>query len=113
MRTFMHLVPIIPRPKTGVEESLAVSGVAVIKPAKPVQERTLVLMRSFAHGQPLQMISEAARPEKAQVSRQAERRIVCRRLHHPTILEALRSSIDRRRHQQRKTDVQLHIDAEA
>lgn len=97
----MHLVPIIPRPKTGVEESLAVSGVAVIKPAKPVQERTLVPMRS-----------EAARPEKAQVSRQAERRIVCRRLHHPTILEALRSSIDRRRHQQRKTDVQLHIDAE-
>jgi hypothetical protein len=108
----MQLVPIIPQPKTGVEASLEVTGVAAMKPAKPVQERTLPPLLSYAKERPVQIANEIKQHKTREVARQTERRIVCRRLHHQPILEELRCAIDRRRHQQRRTDLRLHIDEE-
>ena len=109
----MQLVPIIPQAKAAVEETLLVSGVAAIKSPKPVEERTLPPLLTYAHEQQVQTINGTKQPVQRQVARQAERRTVCRRLPHRTILEELRSSIDRRKHQQRRTDLKLHIDEEA
>lgn len=109
----MQLVAIIPQAKVGIEETLTVSGVAAMNPPKPVQERTLPPLLTYAHEQPVQTINETKLPVQRQVTRQAERRSVCRRVSHRSILEEIRSSIDRRKHQQRGTDLKLHIDEEA
>jgi len=109
----MQLVPIIPQAKVGLEETLSVSGVAAIKPPKSVEERTLPPLLTYAYEQRVQTINVTKQPVQRQVTRQAERRAVCRRVPHRTILEELRSSIDRRKHQQRRTDLKLHIDVEA
>lgn len=106
----MHLVPIIPQPKVGVEESLEVSGVAAVKPAKPVMERTLPPLVSHIHEHHEQVSFNDTRPGERKIARHGDRRRVCRRLQRHTILEELRSSLERRRHQQRKSDMQMHID---
>ena len=107
----MQLVPVIPQPKIGIEESLEVKGVAAVKPAKPVAVRTLPpLVRS--HALPAKMQYETVRPEKRQITPQEDRRIICRRLHHMNMLEELRSARDRRRRQLRGSDLQLHMDEE-
>ncbi|HUX90220.1 MAG TPA: hypothetical protein VMV48_05965 [Gallionellaceae bacterium] len=115
----MHLVPIIPQPRVGVEESLEVARTAAVRPVKPVEERTLPPLLTYAHEQqrsdageivqhPHRRVSD--RPETAD---QGERRLACRRFHHLPILEELRSLVDRRRHKRRKTDLEPHIDVEA
>lgn len=115
----MHLVPIIPQPRVGVEESLEVARTAAVRPVKPVEERTLPPLLTYAHEQqrpdtgeimqhPHRRVSD--RPEMAD---QGERRLACRRFHHLPILEELRSLVDRRRHKRRKTDLEPHIDVEA
>ena len=108
----MQLVPIIPQPKTGVEAGLEVTGVAAIKPAKAVQERTLPPLLSHVNEQSVHIVSEVKQHKTREISRQAERRTICRRLHHQLILQELRCAIDRRRHQQRRSDLRLHIDEE-
>lgn len=108
----MQLVPIIPQPRVGVEDSLKVTGVAAVKPAKPVVERTLPPLLSYAHAVPPHAPPEIKQHEKRQVTQLQDRRLVCRRIHHQPILEELRSAIDRRRHKKRSTDYQLHIDEE-
>lgn len=115
----MHLVPIIPQPRVGVEESLGVARTAAVRPVKPVEERTLPPLLTHAHepqrpdtGEIVQhhhrRVSD--RPETAD---QGERRLACRRFHHRPILEELRSLLDRRRHKRRATDLEPHIDVEA
>lgn len=108
----MQLVPIIPRQEIGVEDSLEVKGVAAVQPAKPVQQRTRPPLISLAHERTPHTPEEAARQEKRLITQQAERRTICRRVQHFTILQELRSSVDRRRRKQRSTDIQLHIDEE-
>jgi len=108
----MQLVPIIPQPKTGVETGLEVTGVAAMKPAKAVQERTIPPLLSYAKERSVHFVSEIKQHKTREISRQAERRIICRRLQHQLILQELRSVIDRRRHQQRRSDLRLHIDEE-
>lgn len=114
----MHLVPIVPQPRVGVEESLEVAGVAALKGVKPVEERTLPPLLSYAREQHAYVFNEMNQPENArvaerlQVARQDERRLECRRIRHQNILEELRSAIDRRRHKRRAGDLQLHIDEE-
>lgn len=114
----MHLVPIIPQPRVGVEDTLEVTGVAALKTVKPVVERTLPPLLSYAHEQHAYVFSEINQPgkgqvaERQQVARQEERRLACRRIRHQNILEELRSAIDRRRHRRRANDLQLHIDEE-
>jgi hypothetical protein len=95
----MHLVPIIPQPRVGVEESLEVQGIAAVRRAKPVQERTLPPFVTQAHASPSQLVFEVVGKEGPQRTHLAERRMVCRRLQHLTIPEELRSVIDRRQHQ--------------
>jgi hypothetical protein len=108
----MQLVPIIPQPRVGVEDSLEVQGIAAVKRAKPVQERTLPPLLTQPHEPPLQLVFEVYGEEGPQRTQLAERRIICRRLHHLSILEELRSAIDRRKRIQRGTDFSLHIDVE-
>lgn len=108
----MQLVPIIPQPRVGVEESLEVTGVAAVKSAKPVVERTLPPLLSYAHKLPPYTPPQISQHEKRQVTQLQDRRLVCRRIHHLPILQELRSVIDRRRHKKRSTDYQFHIDEE-
>ena len=118
----MHFVPIIPQPKTGVEERFEVKGVAAPGAVKPVAGRTsspppLV----YAHVQ--QGASEIPQPhlqthkrragDRPETVDQGERRLACRRFQHLPILEELRSLVDRRRHKRRKADPESHIDVEA
>jgi len=93
----MQLVPIIPQPKVGVEDSLEVQGIAAVKRAKPVQERTLPPLVTLAHEPLSQLVFEVAGEEGPRRIQLPERRIICRRVQHMTILEELRSVIDRRR----------------
>lgn len=109
----MQLVPIIPQPRVGVEDSLEVQGVAAVKRARPVQERTLPPLVTHSPAPPSQVVVEVSGKEGPQRTQLPERRIVCRRLHHFTILEELRSAIDRRKHNLRNANFQLHIDEEA
>lgn len=115
----MHLVPIIPQPAIGVEESLEVAGVAADKAVKPVAERTLPPLLRYAqeqHASPFNVTNQPGKgmvAERRQLLRQDERRLVCRRIGQQDILEELRSAIDRRRHKRRANDLQLHIDEEA
>jgi len=108
----MQIVPIIPQTIIGVEENLELTGIAAVKPAKPVEERTLPPLLTYAHEPPVQIDIEADQHKQLQVPRKEDRRFICRRLHRLNILEELRSSIDRRRHKQRRTDLQLHVDEE-
>ena len=108
----MQLVPIIPQQKFSAEESLEVKGIAAVRPVKPVEERTLPPLVTHGHGLPLHASSEISQHEKRQVAVQEERRFVCRRIQHLPVLEELRSSVDRRRHNLRSADFQLHIDEE-
>lgn len=94
----MHLVPIIPQPKVGVEESLEVQGIAAVKRARPVQERTLPPLLTQPHEPPSQLVFEVYGEEGPRRTRLPERRLICRRLNHLSILEELRSAIDRRKH---------------
>ena len=109
----MQFVPIIPQPAIGIEASLAVSGVASVRPAKNVTEQTPPPLTRFAHKQPVSAVGKKEQHEKRQTAGYTERRFVCRRLARHSLLEELLSSIDRRKHQQRRTDVLLHIDEEA
>lgn len=102
----MQLVPIIPQQKFVAEDSIEVTGIAAVKPAKPVQQRTLPPLLSYGHRQQAGTPSEIYQHEKRKVTQlQEERRLVCRRVKHTAILEELRSAVDRRR--------RMHIDEEA
>lgn len=109
----MQIVPIIPQQKFSVEESLEIAGIAAVKPAKPVEERTLPPLVSHGHEQALYTSSEISPQEKRQFIVEEERRLVCRRIQHLPVLEELRSSVDRRRHSLGSAEFQLHIDEEA
>jgi hypothetical protein len=109
----MQLVPIIPQPRVGVEDSLEVQGIAAVKRSRPVQERTLPPLVTHSPAPPSQVVVEVYGKEGPQRTQLAERRIICRRLHHLSILEELRSAIDRRKHNQRNANFQLHIDEKA
>jgi hypothetical protein len=106
----MQLVPIIPQQKFDAEDKLPVKGIAAVKPAKPVQERTLPPLLSYGHEPPPGNYSEIAQHEKRKPTQPQERRIASRRVKHTAMPEELRSALDRRRHKQRVTDMQLHID---
>lgn len=112
-KNIMHLVPIIPQPRVGVEESLEVARTAALKPVKPVEERTLPPLLNYAHELTSPAPTAINQHEKRQDTHSEDRRLVCRRFQHLPILAELRSVIDRRLHKQRSTDIRLHIDEEA
>ena len=104
----MQLVPLIPQPKIGIEKRHDVAGVSALKLTRPVKERTLPPLIIYRHAQTEKISAKERESRKAQV----ERRSLCRRLHPQNILEELRSSLDRRKQQQKNTDYRFHIDIE-
>lgn len=111
-KNIMQFVPIIPRQKISFVREMQVKGITAVKAAKPAQERTLPPLLSHTHA-PLQQDAGLAQHERRKETQLQERRLSCRRVRHLPILEELRSAIDRRRHNQRVNDFQLHIDEEA
>ena len=115
----MHLVPIIPQPKVGIEERLKVTGVAAVKTSTPVGEEAQPPSINLVPEKSAPVSSEITRPvnspvaERYRVNRQEERRKACRRIAHHDMQEELRSAIDRRKHKRREKDMEPHIDEEA
>jgi hypothetical protein len=106
----MQIVPIIPQQTTGVTVSPDVKGVSAVKPVQHISAEELPALmseESATRGE-----TKKVHQEKRIVSQQQERRVFCRRIHYSTILEELRSSIDRRRNRQRNTDLLEYIDEE-
>ena len=108
----MQIIPVIPQTQGEVEDRLNVKGIAAVKPAKRVEERTLPPLVSHTREQLPKETVEIFRREKREKLQQIDRRMFCRRVRHQTLLEELRSSIDRRRKKGRKLDLQVHIDEE-
>jgi hypothetical protein len=111
--TIMQLVPVIPQPKVGVEERLKVAGVVAVKSVHSLPEPAQPFVPGKAHALPRLPATEIAQREQRQFTPLKDRRLVCRRFHQLPVLEELRSAIDRRKHNQRSTDFQLHIDEQA
>ena len=111
----MQFVPIIPRPENFLENWLEVKRLATVKAAKPVQQRTLPPLLTHAHERPQrgQTDQGGTEQEERRAGLEEERRSYCRRVLHLPVLEELRSAIDRRKHPQRDTDQQEHVDVEA
>lgn len=110
----MKYVPSFPPVLTGVPDSLDVQALSPVKPAKPVQERTL--MPLVVHRQ-MQFDAAPAEISKHRERRndphfQGERRMYCRRVDHPSLLAELRSRMERRRRNQRMSDMTEHVDEE-
>jgi hypothetical protein len=110
----MKYVPSLPSVVTGATDSLDVYPLSGVKPAKPVQERTLPPL--VVHRQ-MQFDATTSEVAKRQEKRsdpllQGERRTYCRRIEHPSLLAELRSRMERRRHKQRMGDPTEHVDEE-
>jgi hypothetical protein len=106
----MQFVPIIPRAGKLLENWLEVKRLAAVRPARPVEPRTLPpLLTPARAGEHLKREDGEERREAQQI----ERRRYCRRIQHLPILEELRSAVDRRKHSQRGSDQTGHIDEEA
>ncbi|MDD5384474.1 MAG: hypothetical protein PHG89_06305 [Gallionella sp.] len=101
------LPPPVIAPETGPE----VKALAGVQRAKPVQVRTLPLLVVQPHARHEAPPEAAENEEKRHDSHvHGERRIYCRRIEHLPILVELRSGINRRRHNQRASDITEHID---
>lgn len=109
----MQIIPIIPQPRVGVDDTLEVKGVAAANPAKKVGERTLPPMVSHRYRQLPQLPNEKAQLNKRRTLPMNERRLFCRRLTPRSLLLELRSSIERRRRKGRAADLAMHIDEKA
>lgn len=110
----MKYVPSLPPVATGATDSLDVYALSSVKPAKPVQERTLpplVVHRQVQFdAAPPEIAEQQAKHRDTHV--QAERRTYCRRIEHLPLLVELRSRMERRRHKQRMDDTTEHVDEE-
>jgi len=112
----MRYVPSLPPPITAPEETGEVHGLTAIRPAKPVQQRTLVplVKQRFAPREPAAE-AEKAKPADRQTDQRSneDRRTYRRRVSQQPVLLDLRPGGDRRRRSQRITDVATSIDEEA
>ena len=114
----MKFVPSLPPPVTSAELGLEVKALAGVQRAKPVQARTLpplVIQPHARHVAPPEVAEKAAGKEEKRHDPHVhgERRLYCRRIEHLPILVELRSEIDRRRRNQRASDMAEHIDVKA
>lgn len=107
----MKIVPDLPPPITVVKDRLEVQALTEVKPAKPVQARTLpplVVQRHKRHEAPSDLAGLQEKRHDTHVH--GERRTYCRRIEHLPFLVELRSLTDRRRHKQREGDATEHVD---
>ena len=110
----MKYVSDTPAVITGETDSLDVYPLSSVKPAKPVQERTLPPL--VVHPQ-ASFTDASLKMARHQEQRNApdvktDRRMYCRRIEHPSYLVELRSRMERRRHRQRINDATEHVDEE-
>ena len=112
----IQIIPSDQRPSIEPRQDKVVTEVKEITgamPAKPVQERTLPPLVLQQHVQHEYTPGTDEQPERRHLDvQQEERRTYCRRINHQPVLEELRSSVERRRHNQRGTDMKEHIDEE-
>ncbi|MDP2693268.1 MAG: hypothetical protein Q8O58_00130 [Gallionella sp.] len=115
----MKYVPSLPPPVTSARAELRVEALTGIKPARPVKARTRpppTLQPHERHVAPPEVAGkeEAAGKEEKRHDPHVhgERRLYCRRLERLPMLVELRSEIDRRRRNQRASDIAEHIDVE-
>lgn len=115
----MKYVPSLPPPATGAEIGLEVKALAGVQRAKPVETRTLPPLVVQPHARHAASPEVAGKEEAAGKEEkrhdphvQGERRLYCRRLEHLPMLVELRSEMDRRRRNQRASDIAEHIDVE-
>lgn len=113
----MKFVPSLPPPVTGTELGLEVKALAAVQRAKPVQARTLppLVMQPHARHEAPPEVAEKEEDSGKEEKRHdphvyGERRLYCRRLERLPMLVELRSEIDRRRRNQRVSDIAEHID---
>ena len=113
----MQYVPSLLSPGTAPETGLEVKALAGIRRAKPVQARTLpplVVQPHARHVAPPEVAGkeEAAGKEEKRHDPHVhgEHRLYCRRLERLPMLVELRSEIDRRRRNQRASDIAEHVD---
>jgi len=112
----MQIIPVLPRQNVGRDDKLENSVPAVVKQVNAVEERASAFPLSSHYSAPETPDRELQSGDKSQgVDRRESvvnegRRLVCRRFQHQQILEELRSTIDRRKHRRRKTDLPSHID---
>ncbi|HEU0233578.1 MAG TPA: hypothetical protein VFQ94_00400 [Gallionella sp.] len=107
----MQYVPSLPPPVTAPETGPEVKALAGIKRAKPVQARTLPPLVVQPHARREATPDAAGKEEKRHNPHvYGERRIYCRRIERLPMLVELRSEIDRRRRNQRASDIAEHID---
>jgi hypothetical protein len=109
----MKYVPSLPPPAGGLEKRREVQALTRVKPARPVQSRTLPPQVIQPRREPQEIASKAAEELERREPAREERRKYCRRVSHQTMLEELRSGLERRRHKQRKRDPTEHIDEQA
>jgi len=112
----MRYVPSLPPSITAPEETGEVHAMAAVRPAKPVQQRTLVplVKQRSAPREPSAKAGQTA-PADRQTDQRSneERRKYSRRASQQPVLIDLRPGGDRRRRNQRITDVTTSIDEEA
>ena len=109
----MKYVPSLSPPITVPGDRLRANALARVRPAKPVQARTvppLVTHPLRQHETSQEQIQHEERRHAEPL--QEERRAYCRRVSHQPVMEELRSAIERRRHKQRGADSTEHIDEE-
>jgi hypothetical protein len=108
----MKFVPNLPPVTAATKDELEVDALAAVKPAKPVQPRTLppLIVQPRTRHQALPDITGQQNPHDVRVH--GERRIYCRRIEHLPVMADLRSGSDRRRHNQRGDDMTEHVDEE-
>lgn len=107
----MKFTPDLPPPATVAEAGLEVKALAGVQRAKPVQARTLpplVVQPHARHEAPPEVAGKEEKRHNPHVY--GERRIYCRRIERLPMLVELRSEIDRRRRNQRASDIAEHVD---
>ncbi|HXU92649.1 MAG TPA: hypothetical protein VFP33_03235 [Gallionella sp.] len=117
----MRYVPSPPPPTLTGLGSREVRGVMRTRPIRParIREHPEVAVDLGAAHEPLPAAPPAlleAAPAPVVEHRTIhpeERRVLCRRVGHQPVLFDLRAGLDRRRHNQRRTDIKEHIDEEA
>lgn len=104
----MQYVPSLPPITTPLPDSGAVKAVAHVAATPRITEQTPTFYRPLTNPAPPPSINRRWAPRPA--VDETERRTYCRRIHEAPVLEELRSGLDRRRHNQRKSDLTTAID---
>ncbi|MEO6421372.1 MAG: hypothetical protein ABIR84_01445 [Candidatus Nitrotoga sp.] len=102
--------PSLPPSLSGLEDQYEVKRLTEIQPVKPITERTQpsLVFRSLRSEQQHNLVKPPER--RSAETYLGERRKICRRIKTQPFLKELRSTVDRRRHKQRKSDITEHID---